>query len=69
MSNIYDALDESDLIIFGTPVYFYGPPGPMKTFIDRLRPHIANNKIMDKKDILVAPSEEGPEYTEPRVEL
>ncbi len=48
MRTIYDALDESDLSIFDTPVYVYGPPGPMKTFIDRLRPYMTNNKFMDK---------------------
>lgn len=58
MRKIYDALDKFDLIIFGKPVYFYGLQG-MKIFIDRLRPYIANKKFMDKKDILVAPSEEG----------
>ncbi|MBD3171962.1 hypothetical protein GF326_05770 [Candidatus Bathyarchaeota archaeon] len=54
---MYDTLYKSDLIIFCKPVYFYGPPGPMKTFIDRLRPYIANKKFMDKKGILVASSE------------
>jgi len=41
----------------------------MKTLIDRLRPYIANKKLKGKKGILVVPSEEGPECTEPLVEL
>ena len=69
MRKIYDSLDSADVIIFGTPVYFYGPTGPMKTLIDRLRPYIANKKLRGKKGILVVPSEEGPECTEPLVEL
>ncbi|MCW4011881.1 MAG: flavodoxin family protein [Candidatus Bathyarchaeota archaeon] len=69
MRKIYGSLDSADIIIFGTPIYFYGPTGPMKTLIDRLRPYIANKKLRGKKGILVVPSEEGPECTEPLVEL
>jgi len=69
MRKIYGSLDDADVIIFGTPVYFYGPTGPMKTLIDRLRPYIANKKLNGKKGILVVPSEEGPICTEPLVEL
>jgi len=69
MRKIYKVLDDSDIIVFGTPVYFYGPTGPMKILIDRLRPYIANKKLKGKKGILVAPSEEGPVCTGPLVEL
>ena len=69
MRKIYSSLDSADVIVFGTPVYFYGPTGPMKTLIDRLRPYIANKKLRGKKGLLVVPSEEGPECTEPLVEL
>lgn len=69
MRDLYPSLDTADIIIFGTPIYFYGPTGPMKTLIDRLRPYIANKKLKGKKGILVVPSEEGPECTGPLVEL
>lgn len=36
MNNIYPKIIESDVIIFGTPVYWYGPTALMKGFIDRL---------------------------------
>jgi multimeric flavodoxin WrbA len=35
MTAIYPKLIESDVIIFGTPVYWYGPTALMKGFIDR----------------------------------
>jgi multimeric flavodoxin WrbA len=35
MCNIYPAIIQSDVIIFGTPVYWYGPTALMKAFIDR----------------------------------
>jgi multimeric flavodoxin WrbA len=59
MDEIYGALERSDLIIFGTPIYWYGPTAKMKLFIDRLRPYIASRKLAGKKGIVVAPSEEG----------
>jgi multimeric flavodoxin WrbA len=35
MNDIYPRIIESDVIIFGTPVYWYGPTALMKLFIDR----------------------------------
>jgi multimeric flavodoxin WrbA len=35
MSEIYLRISESDAIVFGTPVYWYGPTALMKGFIDR----------------------------------
>ena len=35
MNSIYPRIIESDVIIFGTPVYWYGPTALMKGFIDR----------------------------------
>jgi multimeric flavodoxin WrbA len=35
MNNIYPKIIESDIIVFGTPVYWYGPTALMKAFIDR----------------------------------
>ena len=35
MNDVYARIAESDAIIFGTPVYWYGPTALMKAFIDR----------------------------------
>ncbi|MCK9567008.1 MAG: flavodoxin family protein [Methanothrix sp.] len=59
MGEIYVRLEGADLIIFGTPIYWYGPTAKMKLFIDRLRPYIASRKLAGKKGLIVTPSEEG----------
>jgi multimeric flavodoxin WrbA len=35
MRQVYPKIAASDLIVFGTPVYWYGPTALMKAFIDR----------------------------------
>ena len=35
MNRIYPKIIQSDIIVFGTPVYWYGPTALMKCFIDR----------------------------------
>lgn len=35
MCDVYRKIVESDVIVFGTPIYWYGPSGLMKVFIDR----------------------------------
>lgn len=59
MQRLYQKLENADVIVFGTPLYWYGPTGKMKLLIDRLRPFIASKKLKDKKAIVVVPSEEG----------
>ena len=60
MNELYSKIESADIIVFGTPIYWYGPTAKMKLFIDRLRPYIANKKLAGKKGILIIPSEEGP---------
>jgi multimeric flavodoxin WrbA len=69
MQGIYQDLEASDLIIFGTPIYWYGPTAKMKLFIDRLRPFIANGRLKGKKGIIVVPSEEGAACCSPLMEM
>lgn len=69
MNDIYPRIIESDTIIFGTPVYWYGPTALMKSFIDRFvyfncpenRP-----KIRGKAAVIAVPFEEvDPETVAP----
>jgi multimeric flavodoxin WrbA len=61
MNTVYPKLAASDVIVFGTPVYWYGPTALMKAFIDRFvyfncpenRP-----KIRGKSALLAVPFEE-----------
>jgi multimeric flavodoxin WrbA len=58
---LYPKLNEADVIVFGTPLYWYGPSAKMKLLLDRLRPYIASKGLNGKKAVLVIPSEEGPD--------
>jgi len=69
MAEIYPLLEAADIIIFGTPVYWYGPTAKMKLLIDRLRPFIANRRLTGKGGIIVVPSEEGPGCCGPLSEM
>ncbi len=69
MQRIYPKLDRADGILLGTPLYWYGPSGPMKLLMDRIRPYVANRKLTDKSAFLVCPSAEGPTACGPVVEM
>jgi len=61
MINVYPKIIESDVIIFGTPVYWYGPTSLIKAFLDRFvffNCPENREKIKGKKAILVVPFEE-----------
>jgi multimeric flavodoxin WrbA len=61
MNRIYPMIIESDVIIFGTPVYWYGPTALMKGFIDRFvyfNCHKNRMKIRGKHAVLAVPFEE-----------
>jgi len=69
MKQIYPKMEESDLIIFGTPNYWYGPTGTMKLLVDRMRPFGVNRKMEGKKWVLVTPAAEGPRACGPLVQM
>jgi multimeric flavodoxin WrbA len=61
MNGIYPRIIESDGIVFGTPVYWYGPTALMKGFIDRfVFFNYPNNraKVRGKPVALAVPFEE-----------
>jgi len=61
MNSMYPRIIESDGIIFGTPVYWYGPTALMKGFIDRfVYFNCPENraKIRGKPAVLAVPFEE-----------
>jgi multimeric flavodoxin WrbA len=60
MQGMYERLEEADVIVFGTPVYWYGPSAPMKALIDRLRPYFASGRLERKRAVVVAPAGDGP---------
>ncbi len=66
MSNLYDKIIESDVLVFGTPVYWYAPTALMKAFIDRFvyfNGPKNRKKIKDKLAVIAVPFEEEDEET------
>jgi len=61
MNALYPKIIESDVIVFGTPVYWYGPTALMKGFIDRFVYFNSpgnREKIRGKSAVLAVPFEE-----------
>lgn len=59
MQPIYARFDNSDIIIIGTPIYWYGPTAQTKILIDRFRPYFGNKKLAGKKAALLLPAGDG----------
>jgi multimeric flavodoxin WrbA len=58
MVELYDEINKSDLLIFASPIYFWGVTGIMKAFIDRLYYYYSpfNKKLIaGKKAIVISP--------------
>ena len=69
MQQIYPKMAEANVIVFGTPVYWYGPTAKMKLLIDRMRPFVENKGLKGKRAIVVAPSAEGSVACAPLLEM
>ncbi|MCT4589939.1 MAG: flavodoxin family protein [Carboxylicivirga sp.] len=59
MTILYENLEWADVIIFGTPIYWFGPSAQTKLLIDRFRPYFANKKLQGKKAALLLPAGSG----------
>lgn len=59
MQDIYKKMEESDVLIFGTPIYWFGPSAQMKLLIDRLRPYYGNKRLNGKRAALILPAGNG----------
>ena len=62
MIDVYPRLTDSDVIVFGTPVYWYGPTALMKAFLDRFVYFNApanRSKIAGHGAVLAIPFEEN----------
>jgi len=52
-------MEEADVMVFGTPIYWSGPTATMKLLIDRLRPYYASKRLQGKKAALILPAADG----------
>lgn len=73
MNDIFPKIIKSDVIVFGTPVYWFGPTAIIKAFIDRFvyfnRPE-NREKIKDLKAVIAIPFEdETLETAKPLVDM
>jgi multimeric flavodoxin WrbA len=69
MQQIYPLMAGTDVIVFGTPLYWYGPSAKMKMLIDRMRPFVENKILVGKRAVVVSPSAEGPVACNPMLEM
>ncbi len=69
MQTLYPKLAEADIIVFGTPLYWYGPSAKTKLLVDRLRPFVASMGLRGKKAVVAVPSEEGAEACDLTVDM
>jgi len=59
MQEVYPKIDAADALIFGTPLYWWGPTAQIKPLIDRLRPYAAKPDtapLAGKRAAVVCPS-------------
>jgi multimeric flavodoxin WrbA len=73
MSRLYPRIAAADGIVFGTPVYWYGPTALMKGFVDRfVYYNCAQNRqqVKGKRAVIAIPyEEESPETAKPVVDF
>lgn len=54
MQTIYGDLEQSEIIVIASPIYWSGHTGPLKNLIDRLRPYYKNRKLSGKNLLIVS---------------
>jgi multimeric flavodoxin WrbA len=69
MQEIYEHIECSDVIVFGTPIYWFGPTAQMKALMDRFRPYFYNGKLKGKKACLLLPAGSGKKDCDLTIEM
>lgn len=64
MAALYARLEASDRIVLGSPIYWSGVTGPMKNFLDRLRPYYQSGRLAGKELVTVTVGASGPEESD-----
>ncbi|NJO90379.1 MAG: flavodoxin family protein [Chloroflexia bacterium] len=68
MQQLYPKIDACDVLIFATPIYWFGPTAKTKLLVDRLRPYFGNKRLSGKWGALLLPAGSGPVDCELTVE-
>lgn len=58
MNELYDTVQHADVLVFATPVYYYGMTGQLKTFLDRLNPLFSKDNSFKDVYVLMSAAEE-----------
>lgn len=59
MKDLYAMMEKADILVFGNPIYWFGPTAKTKLLVDRLRPYYGNKKLSGKKAALLLPAGSG----------
>ena len=59
MQEVYSKIDEADILVIGTPIYWFGPTAVAKNVLDRLRPYYGNKRLAGKNYALILPAGTG----------
>ena len=53
MDEIMVKMEESDILVIGSPNYYENTPGILRNFLDRTHPFFASKKLENKKIVFV----------------
>lgn len=54
MNELYDGVQNADVLVFATPIYYYEMAGQLKTFLDRLNPLFPKNNRFTQVYVLAS---------------
>lgn len=55
MDAVFEAVEESDLLLVASPVYYLSTPAPLKTIIDRFQPYFERRFTLGQKPPIEKP--------------
>jgi multimeric flavodoxin WrbA len=59
MKDLYARIENADILIIATPIYWFGPSAKTKLMLDRFRPYYANKRLTGKQIALLLPAGTG----------
>lgn len=68
MQSIYEAMEQADILVVASPVYFYSFPATLKAVFDRLHNPIRNTFKIRETYLLTAYADQGEAVCKPMVE-
>lgn len=69
MQELYKRIDAADILVFGTPIYWFTPTAKMKSLLDRLRPYYGGDKLTNKKMATLLPAGVGEKDCDLTIEM